>query len=303
MTRTTASDEGVRYIPIDGQYKVWTRRVGSGAAKLLTLHGGPGCTHEYLENFEERLPLDEIEVIFYDQLGSYHSDQPDDPSLWTVARFVEEVEQVRHALGLENFYLYGNSWGGMLGMEYALKYQQHLKGLIISNMTASIPSYVRHVNELRDRLPSDVVARMKAFEDRGDYENPEYEALVVSHLYTRHLCRVDPWPDAVMRTFEHLAKPVYHTMQGANEFVVTGTFKDWDRWEDLSKIAVPTLLSVGRHDTMRVEDIEEMGRRIPDATVSVCENGSHLSMWDDPDAYFDAITSFIRDVEAGRRTR
>ena len=295
----TGLADGVQYVPVDGGYRVWTRRVGSGAAKMLLLHGGPGCSHEYLECFEERMPLDEVEIIFYDQLGSHFSDQPDDTSLWRVERFVEEVEQVRSALGLEQFYLYGNSWGGMLAIEYALEYQEHLKGLVVSNMTASIADYVAHANELRDRLPADVVARMKAFEEAGDFENPEYEQMVVEHLYSQHLCRVDPWPDAVMRTFMHLAKPVYNTMQGPNEFVVTGNFKDWNRWEDLHEIAVPTLLSVGRHDTMRPAEIEEMGRRIPNSRVSICENGSHLSMWDDPDAYFAAIVDFVRDVEAG----
>ena len=295
----TGLADGVQYVPVDGGYKVWTRRVGSGAAKMLLLHGGPGCSHEYLECFEERMPLDEVEIIFYDQLGSHFSDQPDDTSLWRVERFVEEVEQVRSALGLEQFYLYGNSWGGMLAIEYAIKYPEHLKGLVVSNMTASIADYVAHANELRDRLPADVIARMKAFEEAGDFENPEYEQMVVEHLYSRHLCRTEPWPDAVMRTFMHLAKPVYNTMQGPNEFVVTGNFKDWNRWEDLHEIAVPTLLSVGRHDTMRPAEIEEMGRRIPNSRVSVCENGSHLSMWDDPDAYFAAIVDFVRDVEAG----
>jgi proline iminopeptidase len=294
--------DGVRYVTIDGGYKVWTRKVGSGPARMLLLHGGPGCTHEYLECFEDRMPLDEVELVFYDQLGSFYSDQPDDTSLWRVERFVEEVEQVRQALGLEDFYLYGNSWGGMLGIEYALKYQKHLRGLIVSNMTASIADYARHVNELRERLPADLVARMKAFEERGDYENPEYEGLVIEHLYNEHLCRVHPWPDALMRTFVHLAKPVYNTMQGPNEFVITGNFATWDRWDDLAKIEVPTLLSVGRHDTMRVEEIEEMGRRIPGARVSICENGSHLPMWDDPDAYFASVVDFVRSVEARRAT-
>jgi proline iminopeptidase len=167
-------------------------------------------------------------------------------------------------------------------------------------MTASIADYAAHVAELRERLPADVVARMKAFEAAGDYENPEYERLVVERLYSQHLCRSDPWPDAVLRTFAHLAKPVYNAMQGPNEFVITGNFKDWDRWDDLGRIAVPTLLVVGRHDTMRPSEIEEMGRRMPNSRVSVCENGSHLPMWDDPDAYFAAITGFVRDVEAGR---
>ncbi len=299
---TQASEASIRRIPIDGGYQVWTRRVGHGPITLLLLHGGPGCTHEYFECFEEWLSPDEYTFYYYDQLGSFYSDQPDDTGLWRVERFREEVEQVRLGLGLEDFYLFGNSWGGMLGLEYALKYGQHLRGLIVSNMTASIASYVGYMNELRGQLPPADVATMLRHEAAGDFEAPEYQALLTG-LYNQHICRVVPWPEPVQRMFGHLAAPVYNTMQGPNEFVVTGNFKDWDRWADLHRITVPTLLSVGRHDSMRPEDIEEMGRRIPDSRVSICENGSHLSMWDDPETYFTALKAFLRDVERSGSAR
>lgn len=295
---TSTEDQGIRMIPVDGRYHVWTKKVGHGPITLLLLHGGPGCTHEYFECFEQWLSPDEYTFYYYDQLGSYYSDQPDDPGLWTVDRFREEVEQVRAALGLENFYLFGNSWGGMLGMEYALKYQQHLGGLIVSNMTASIASYERYINELRDRMPPEDVATMKRYEAAGDLDNPEYQE-PLTRLYNEHICRVVPWPEPVQRMFGHLALPVYNTMQGPNEFVIVGNFKDWDRWGDLHRITVPTLLSVGRHDSMNPADIEEMGRRIPNSRVSVCESGSHLSMWDDAQTYFTALKTFLRDVEVG----
>jgi proline iminopeptidase len=246
-------------VEVDGKYRVWTKKVGSGKIKVLTLHGGPGATHEYFECFEDFLPPAGIEFYYYDQLGSAYSDQPDDKSLWTIDRFRGEVEQVRQALGLENFYLYGQSWGGMLAIEYALAYQKHLKGLVISSMKA-----------------------------------------MFEQVYTRHLCRLDPWPDPVARTFKHLAAPVYNTMQGPNEFVVTGTFKDWDRWKDLPEIRVPTLLMGARYDEMNPEDIRKMGRLIPRSRVVICENGSHLAMWDDQEAYFRGLIGFLKDVEAGR---
>src|SRR3954470_12510254 len=138
---------GVTMIPIStpvGTFRVWTKRIGNNPeTKLLILHGGPAATHEYLEGFDSFLPGAGVEYYHYDQLGSHYSDQPDDPSLWTIERFVDEVEQVRVALGLsaDNFYLLGQSWGGILAIEYALRYQQHLKGLVISNMMASIPAY------------------------------------------------------------------------------------------------------------------------------------------------------------------
>ncbi|WP_019587705.1 proline iminopeptidase-family hydrolase [Deinococcus apachensis] len=295
---TTAQDPNVRLIPVDGHYHVWTKKVGHGPVTLLLLHGGPGCTHEYFECFEQWLSPDEYTFYYYDQLGSYYSDQPDDPSLWTVERFREEVEQVRAALGLEDFYLFGNSWGGMLGIEYALKYQEHLRGLIVSNMTASIASYERYLNVLRERLPPEDVLTMKRHEAEGTLDDPGYQALLMG-LYNQHICRVVPWPEPVGRMFEHLAAPVYNTMQGPNEFVVVGNFKTWDRWDDLHRITVPTLLSVGRHDSMNPADIEEMGRRLPNARVSICENGSHLSMWDDAETYFTALRTFLQDVECG----
>lgn len=288
-----------RMIPLSSGHHVWTRRVGRAPSKMLTLHGGPGCTHEYFEVLEDHLGKDEIEFYYYDQLGSYYSDQPDDRGLWTVERFRSEVEEVRGALGLDGFYLFGNSWGGMLGIEYALHHQDRLKGLVVSNMTASIASYVQHVNELREKLPAELVDEMLAFERAGDYDAPRYQELLTDHLYKEHICRLEPWPAPVQRCMDHLSLPVYNTMQGPNEFVVTGTFADWDRWDDLERITVPTLLVVGRHDTMRVEDIEEMGRRMPNARVHVCENGSHMPFWDDAEDYFAALKGFIGDVESG----
>src|SRR5438477_8206344 len=166
---------GIKLIRVDGKYNVWTKRVGSGRIKMLTLHGGPGCTHEYFECFEDFLPQAGIEFYYYDQLGSHYSDQPDDERLWTIDRFREEVEQVRRALGLENFYLLGSSWGGMLGIEYALKYQKHLKGFILSDMTASIPSYRTYAAKLRAALPADVIAILDKFEKKGEYQAPEYQ--------------------------------------------------------------------------------------------------------------------------------
>lgn len=290
---------GVQMIPIAGGHRVWTKRFGSGSIPLLTLHGGPGCTHEYFECFEDFLPQHNIQIIYYDQLGSAYSDQPDDPSLWTLERFREEVEQVRQALDLEHFYLLGHSWGGMLGIEYALKYQQHLKGLIISNMTASIPAYVAHINELRQQLPPDIIRLLEKYEATGDYEAPEYEQTLLKHIYTKHLCRLDPWPEPLVRMFRNLAKPVYNTLQGPNEFVVNGTFKDWDRWADLHTIDCPSLISGARFDTMRVSEIERMGELMPHSRLSLCENGSHCAMYDDQETYFHDLVQFIQDVESG----
>ena len=291
---------GIRMIPVDGKYKVWTKKVGSGPIKMLTLHGGPGFNHEYFECFEDFLPQAGVEFYYYDQLGSSYSDQPDDPSLWTVERFRDEVEQVRAALGLENFYLYGQSWGSMLAIEYALKYQKHIQGLVLSSMTASIPAYMVYLAKLRAELPAEMRAVLDKYEASGQYDAPEYQEVMFKGVYGRHLCRLDPWPDPVARAFKHPNLQVYNTMQGPNEFVVTGTFKDWDRWKDLSKITVPTLVIGAKFDTMDPEDIRKMGRLIPNSRTVICENGSHLAMWDDQEAYFRHLLAFLRDVQAGR---
>ncbi len=155
---------------------------------------------------------------------------------------------MREGLGLENFYLYGQSWGSMLGIEYALKYQKHLKGLVLSSMTASIPAYMVYIAKLRAALPADIQATLTKYEATGQYEAPEYQEAMYRGVYGRHVCRLDPWPDPVARAFKHLNPQVYGTMQGPNEFVVTGTFKGWDRWADLPKIGV-RLSSSGRATT------------------------------------------------------
>jgi proline iminopeptidase len=187
----------------------------------------------------------------------------------------------------------------MLALEYALAYPQYVSGLVISNMTAGIASYVQYVNQLRAAVPPHISAVMKGFEDRGDHLAPAYQQFLMDHLYSRHLCRLDPWPEPVLRSLANLNPQVYHTMQGPSEFTVTGNFKNWDRWADLPRLGMPTLLLVGRYDTMAGEDIERMGSLMPNAHVVVCEKGSHLAMYDDQDSYFGALVPVL--LQAHRR--
>lgn len=287
---------GARKIQISGGHQVWVRQVGVGDIPVLTLHGGPGFPHFYLECFSDFLPLDRIRFWYYDQLGCGFSDHPDDPSLWTLDRFRGEVEQVRAALGLDRFVLYGQSWGGMLAIEYALAHPKHVSALVVSNMTASMASYVKHVTALRNALPPAISKEMEQYEESGHFDAPEYQKLLMENLYAKYLCRLDPWPEPAMRSFVRLNPQVYNTMQGPSEFAVTGNLKSWDRWADLHRIEAPTLLLVGRHDTMSVEDIQHMGRLMPNARVVVCEKGSHLSLYDDQAAYFDALVPFLLEA-------
>lgn len=287
---------GVQLIKLSNGLQVWTKRVGEGPNKILLLHGGPGYTHECFECFESFFPKDAFQIIYYDQLGSYYSDQPNDPSLWTIERFCEEVEQVRQALGLDQFYLYGFSWGSMLAIEYALKYQTHLKGLILSNMTASTASYEAYMNQIRKQLPPTVQNQLDIYE-RNNSNSAEYEELLFEHVFKKHICRLDPWPEPLWRSVSHFNKQVCDVIFGPNDFVVTGNCKHWDRWDDLVKITVPTLVMGARYDTVNPKDIERMGALIPHAQVKICENGSHCCMYDDQEAYFTALHTFFRTFQ------
>lgn len=295
---------GVRLIEIDGKYKVWTRRVGNNPKiKLLLLHGGPATTHEYFECMESWLPQEGIEFYYYDQLGSYYSDQPADTSLWHTARFVEEVEQVRKALGLnkDNFYLLGHSWGGILALEYALKYQDNLKGLIISNMMASIPDYEKYNAVLRSKMRPGLLDTLQRFEEKEDYGNPLYVDLVMQNYYTQHLLRMplDQWPDAINRTNKHLNPDIYVLMQGPSEFKVGGRLLKWDRKADLNKVSVPTLSIGATYDTMDPAAMEAIAKSVQRGRYHLCPQGSHWCMWDDQETYMKGLISFIKDTDSG----
>ncbi len=286
---------GTRLVPVaGGKYRVWTKRVGNSPLKLLTLHGGPGVSHLYFQCFEDFLPAAGVEFYYYDQLGSLFSDNPDDPSLWTIERYTEEVEEVRKALGLESFYLYGHSWGGLLAYEYALQYGRHLKGMIISSMVPSISDYVKYVNRLRGEFPRDLVKTLEEYEARGAYEAPEYQRIIFEQLYAKHLCRVSPWPAPIEEAFKFLNAKIYNFMQGPNEFVVTGTLKDWDRWADLGRIKTPALVTGARYDTMDPESMRRVAERMPNARAAISERGSHLTMYDDQEWYFGELLRFLK---------
>jgi proline iminopeptidase len=305
--RDDALSGGVRMIPVNtpkATFHVWTKRVGNNPrTKMLLLHGGPGFTHEYLEAFDSYFPAAGIEYYYFDQLGSAYSDQPDEPELWELPRFVDEVEQVRQALGLdrENFYLFGQSWGGLLAIEYALKYQQHLKGLVISNMMASIPDYNEYAQKtLMPMMDQSALTEIKRLETAGEYENPRYMELLTQHFYVRHILRMPPekWPEPVNRAFKHLNPNVYIPMQGPSELGLSGKLVDWNRTADLDRIAVPTLVIGARYDTMNPAHMEMMSRRVQKGEYLYCPAGSHLSMYDDQKVYFDGLIQFVRNVEA-----
>jgi proline iminopeptidase len=300
---------GVKLIPITtpkGTFRVWTKRVGNNPRiKVLLLHGGPGGTHEVLEAFDSYFPAAGIEYYYYDQLGSYYSDQPNEPDLWDTPRFVEEVEQVRQALHLDkdNFYLYGQSWGGILAIEYALKYQQHIKSLIISNMMASIPAYNEYAKStLMPAMDQKALAEIQKLEAAKQFQNPRYMQLLMPHFYEQHLLRLpqDQWPDPVNRAFKHMNGAIYVPMQGPSELGASGKLLNWDRTADLPKLTPPTLVIGAKHDTMDPAHMEMMSKKVQKGRYLFCPNGSHLALYDDQKIYVEGIIRFLLDVDAGR---
>jgi len=298
---------GIRMIPVKtpiGTFKVWTKRFGNNPRiKVLLLHGGPAFTHEYMECFESFFPKEGIEFYEYDQLGSYYSDQPKDSSLWTVDRFVDEVEQVRNAIGADstNFYVLGNSWGGILGMEYTLKHQDKMKALIVANMVASAPEYGKYAEEvLAPQMDPKVLSEVRAIEAKKDYDNPRYMELLMPEYYMKHLCRLAEWPDPVNRAFKHFNPEIYTMMQGPSEFGVSGRLVNWDIKARLKEIKIPTLMIGAKYDTMDPKAMEEQSKMVQKGRYLYCPNGSHLAMWDDQRVFMTGVIKFINDVNTNK---
>lgn len=292
------------FIPVLGEYRVWYRIVGGGAEReqvpLLALHGGPGVPHDYIENLVD-LASDTRRVILYDQLGCGRSDQPGDPSLWRVERFVEELGIVRRALALEEIHLLGQSWGGMLAIEYALTQPQGLVSLILASTLASMPLWVAEANRLRDELPPEVQATLLRHEAAGTTDDPEYlQAMQV--FYERHVIRVVPMPDQVKRALDQVGQ-VYYIMNGPSEFHVTGVLKNWDRTDRLGEIRVPTLITSGRYDESTPLINEVLHKGIADSEWILFEQSSHMAHIEEPDVYLPTIESFIERIETQRKER
>ncbi len=294
---------GTKIITLDNGYHLWTNTQGEGDIHLLALHGGPGGNHEYWEDAAEQLKKQglNVQVTMYDQLGSLYSDQPDytEPEIakkyLTYEYFLDEVDEVREKLGLDNFYLIGQSWGGLLVQEYAVKYGQHLKGAIISSMVDEIDDYVKHVNALREKtLSKEAVDFMKDCEAKNDYSNPKYQEYV-QVMNENYIDRKQP--SKLYHLKDLGGDAVYNAFQGDNEFVITGKLKDWHFRNQLKNIKVPTLITFGEHESMPLATGKKMAELIPNAKFVTTPNGSHHHMVDNPDVYYKHLADFIRDCE------
>ncbi len=305
------------YIPFRG-YRTWYRVVGEreapGRLPLLLLHGGPGAGSDYLEPFEALAGAGR-RVVLYDQLGCARSavEAPHDPAMWTVELYVEEIDAVRAALGLERLHILGQSWGGMLAMEYALALRPFgglraqgergdggLASLVIESSPASMPQWVSEANRLRAALPPEVEATLLKHEAAGTTGDPEYEQAMMV-FYRRHVIRQDPMPDCVLRTFANIARhpEVYNWMNGPSEFHVVGTLKDWNIIPRLGEIDVRTLVLSGRHDEATPEIAGTVHRGIRGSEQVVFEESSHMCHIEENERCLAVVADFLERVERG----
>ena len=276
--------------------QVWYKVVGSGeSVPLLTLHGGPGGGHDYLEPLNAL--ASERPVVFFDQLGCGKSDTPDDVSLWRIDRFVDEVTAVRDALGLDRIHLLGHSWGGWLAIEYMLGAPSGVVSLTLASTSASIPQFVYEAGKLISELPREMAETMRRLEAEGDFENPEFEAGMME-FYKRHLCRLDPWPDPLMRCIENLdGNIVYETMNGPTEFTVIGNMKDWSRIEKLGEIVAPTLITCGQYDELTPACSRTLRQGIMNSRMHVFERSAHMAHLEETESYLQILSEFLRDFD------
>lgn len=315
---------GVRMIPVcNGKYKVFTQQFGNGKIKLLLLHGGPGNGHEYFENFPSELMRKGVTVYYYDQLGSYYSDSPQDSTVFNPAAFVEQVEEVRKGLKLDKFYLLGHSWGGLLAELYAQKYQSHLKGLILSNVPGSTFSDKAKLRAVSDSLTDLLLTTTKNLTAFSLYSPSTMDSLINgeqladSILFKRLDKQFDHLLDSVRYRLsfyykndeepEPLKRNVRHVRENSkNHFLrnLQFTYTKADYKSALLAIQTPTLLLGSAHDYMYPEGYYDMKKAMTKAKVRVyiCPDGSHFAMWDDTKHYFAVLYGFLKDVHNGKFT-
>lgn len=280
--------------------RTWFRVVGAGdAVPLVTVHGGPGGTHDYLEPLEAL--ADERPVVFYDQLGAGKSDTPEDLNLWTNERMVEELGQVLETLGYPRIHLLGQSWGTIIAAEYALRSPQRLASLILSDPCLSMPRFATGAAALRAALPGQVRAVLNQHEEAGTTDSKEYQEAAME-FYRRYVCRLDPWPEVLMRTFNQLNQSIYERMQGPNEFTLTGIHKDYDVTDRLGSLEVATLFICGRYGETRPEETEFYRSLVPGAELVIFEDSSHVPHLEEPQRYLQVVRDYLHrhDPSASR---
>jgi len=288
---------GEGYVDVEGG-RVWYRVVGSGSEiPLLLLHGGPGAPSYYLN------PLEQVSVdrpvIFYDQLGAGRSDRPTDESLWTVNRFVNELAEVREALGLDNVHILGHSWGSMLAIDYMLTKPEGVQSLILASPALSVRRWAEDADRLIAQLPVGLQQAIERHEAAGTTDDPEYQEATMEY-YKRHLSRSDPWSEDLQLAFENLNPDIYGLMWGPSEFTATGTLKNYEREDVLPNLDLPVLFTVGRYDEATPETVQYFQGLVPGSKIAIFENSAHMTMLDEPQSYTDTVRQFLNEVDSNR---
>lgn len=283
-------DEVVR-VPVHG-HEVVAYSFGTGDEVLYCLNGGPGLPCDYVRDSHSVFADHGYRVVIHDQLGTGASDHPSDKSLWTLTRYVEEVEIVRTALGLGRVHLLGQSWGTWLGFEYALTYPDAFKTFICANGTAEIRLHLQDLERLRAALGPETVAMMDRHEAEGSTDHPAYMGAIAILNY-RHVCRLETWPAAVDRSMAGINMDIYGSMWGPNEFTCTGSLRDWDRVADLGRIAQPCLVLCGHHDELTPRSAARIVRALPDAELKIFPNSAHMPFFEEPEDYRRVVLDFL----------
>lgn len=275
-----------------GEHEVVVYGFGAGDEVLLCLNGGPGLPCDYVRDSHSRMADAGYRVVIHDQLGTGASDVPHDPSLWTIGRYVEEVETVRQALGLGRVHLLGQSWGTWLGFEYLLTHPEAVKSFVCANGTAEVPRHLADLERLRGALGAETVAMMARHEAEGTTDHPEYKGAIAILDY-RHVCRLQAWPSALKRSIDGINMEIYGSMWGPNEFTCIGRLRNWDRLADLHRIACPVLAVCGHHDELTPASLLRIKAGIPHAEVKVFQNSAHMPFFEEPEEYFAVLTGFL----------
>lgn len=292
--------EGFAAVP-GGRVRYQTAGIEGDGIPLLVLHGGPGATSDYLK------PLSalgrERPVIFYDQLGCGDSDRPDDPTLWTLERYVDELAAVREALGLEHLHILGQSWGTTLAIEYMLtRRPAGVVSLVLSGPCLSASRWAADGRRYLRALPVEHQGAVRRAEETGDYDDPAYREAMMAY-YRRHLCRLDPWPECLTRTFERLNTGIYLQMWGPSEFTITGSLRGLECAERLRECAVPALFTCGEFDEASPATTAYYHRMMPGSEIAVFEGASHEHHLEDTRAYLRLVREFLAGAEMTERFR
>lgn len=277
-----------------GAHRLAGYRTGSGVP-LLVVHGGPGVPCSYVYHAHTGYAAEGFEVVSWDQLGCGQSDRPEDPALWTIPRFVEEVEEVRRQLGWERFLLLGNSWGGILGTEYCLRYPERVRAFVMGNIGASMPRIASGFDRIKAGLGPETARMMALREGEGTVAHPEYQAAKTMLMY-RHMCRMEEWPQPLLDAMrpEAIGDGPFKAMFGPHFYNCSGSLRDWDRLADLPRMRVPTLVTTSEWDYILPDVARLTHEHLPNSRFVIFRNSGHLPFWDAADRYHPAVLAFLK---------